>query len=347
MKKIFKHFINLFLLIFFFSTLSGCSPEKIPINPISKSELLMGTVVNITLYDTTNEDILNKVFDKVSELESILSINKNGTLVDKINESAGIAPVKVDSDTYTIIKKGLEYAEISNGLFDISIGPLVKLWNIGLPEARVPLQEEIKSKLQLIGYSDVLLNDEESTVYLKRKGMMLDLGGIAKGYIADTISNILTKEGVHSAIIDLGGNVFTHGKKINGDDWTVGIQNPFSDRGDIIGTVTLSNKSVVTSGIYERYFEESGVRYHHILDPKTGYPYNNEIAGVTIISDKSVDGDALSTSVFAMGVEEGINFINTQSDIDAIFITKDKNVYVTNGLRNIFQLTNTDFILQN
>ena len=346
-KKALKSLIFSLLLIFSLGILGGCSNNNKPSEPLSESELLMGTVVTVSLYDSDNQEILNKVFNKVKELESTLSINENGTLVDKINENAGIAPVKVDDDTYTLVKKGIEYSELSNGLFDISVGPIVKLWNIGLPEAKVPTQEEIDAKLPLINYKDIELNDSDKTIYLKKAGMMIDLGGIAKGYTADVISDMLTEEGVNSAIINLGGNVFTHGKKVNGDDWKIGIQNPYSERGGIIGTLVTSNKSVVTSGIYERYLEENGIKYHHILSPKTGYPYENEIAGITIVSDNSTDGDALSTSVFAMGVEEGMKFVNSLDGIDAIFITKDNKVYITNGIKDIFTLSNDDFTMQN
>ena len=346
-KNTLKNIVFSLLLIFSLTILIGCSNNNKVVDPLSKSELLMGTVVTVSLYDKQDQEILDKVFAKVKELESILSINEAGTLVDKINESAGISPVKVDDDTYTIIKKGIEYSELSNGLFDITVGPIVKLWSIGLPEAKVPTQAEIEEKLPLIGYNDIELNDEDKTVYLKRKGMIIDLGGIAKGYTADVISNILTEEGVKSAIIDLGGNIFAHGKKVNGDDWRIGIQDPYSDRGDKVGVITVSNKSVVTSGIYERYIEKDGIKYHHILSPLTGYPYENEIAGITIVSDKSVDGDALSTSVFAMGVEEGMNFVNSIDGIDAIFVTKDNKVYITNGLKGNFSLTNDSFTLEN
>jgi len=346
-KNILKNIVFSLLLIFSLTILVGCSNNNKVVEPLKESELLMGTVVTVSLYDKQDQEILDKVFAKVKELESILSINEAGTLVDKINEEAGINPEKVDDDTYTIIKKGIEYSELSNGLFDITVGPIVKLWSIGLPEAKVPTQTEIDEKLPLIGYSDVELNDKDKTIYLKRKGMVIDLGGIAKGYTADVISDILTEEGVKSAIIDLGGNIFAHGKKVNGDDWRIGIQDPYSDRGGKVGVITVSNKSVVTSGIYERYIEKDGVKYHHILSPLTGYPYENEIAGITIVSDKSVDGDALSTSVFAMGVEEGMNFVNSIGGIDAIFITKDNKVYITDGLKDIFSLTNEDFTLEN
>ncbi|VYU18988.1 FAD:protein FMN transferase [Clostridium tertium] len=346
-KRLAKITLSSLLLILSLGLITSCSKNKASQEPLSKSEILMGTTVTVTLYDSNDSKILDKVFNKVKELESTLSINENGTLVDEINENAGIKPVKVDDDTYTLIEKGLEYSNLSNGLFDISVGPIVKLWSIGLPEARVPSLEEIQAKLPLVNYKDVELNDSDKTVYLKNKGMMLDLGGIAKGYTADVISSILTDEGVESAIINLGGNIFTHGKKVNGSDWKIGIQDPFSERGGIIGTLTTSNKSVVTSGIYERYIEEDGVRYHHILNPSTGYPYDNEIAGITIVSDKSIDGDALSTSVFAMGVEEGMKFVNSQSGIDAIFVTKDNKIYLTNEVKNIFELTNSDFTIAN
>ena len=346
-KKIVKYITVSLLLILLSSLIGGCSKNNKSSDPITNSEILMGTVVTVTLYDSIDKSILTKVFDKVKDLESILSINENGTLVDKINENAGISPVKVDDDTFTIIKKGIEYSNLTNGLFDISIGPLVKLWSIGLPEAKVPTLEEINEKLPLINYNDIEINEDEKTVFLKRKGMMIDLGGIAKGYTADIISNILTEEGVKSAIINLGGNVYTHGTKVNGTNWNIGIQNPFSDRGDIVGTISISNKSIVTSGIYERYIDQDGVKYHHILNPKTGYPYDNEIAGITIISDNSVDGDALSTSVFAMGLDNGLEFINTLNGIDAIFVTKNNKVYITDGIKDIFKLSNSDFTLEN
>lgn len=346
-KKIVKYITLSLLLILLSSLIGGCSKNNKSSDPITNSEILMGTVVTVTLYDSIDKSILTKVFDKVKDLESILSINENGTLVDKINENAGISPVKVDDDTFTIIKKGIEYSNLTNGLFDISIGPLVKLWSIGLPEAKVPTLEEINEKLPLINYNDIEINEDEKTVFLKRKGMMIDLGGIAKGYTADVISNILTEEGVKSAIINLGGNVYTHGTKVNGTNWNIGIQNPFSDRGDIVGTISISNKSIVTSGIYERYIDQDGVKYHHILNPKTGYPYDNEIAGITIISDNSVDGDALSTSVFAMGLDNGLEFINTLNGIDAIFVTKNNKVYITDGIKDIFKLSNSDFTLEN
>ena len=343
-------FKNLFFLmsLIFITTLIGCNKNQASTSELlSRTELFMGTVIKITLYDSNDSTILDKAFDRISEIESLVSINESGTELDKVNDLAGISPVEVTSTTYEIVEKGLEYSKLSNGGFDITVGPLVKLWNIGLDDAKVPTQEEIDSVLPLIDYNLLELNEKDHTIFLKNKGMMIDLGSIAKGYAADEISRILTENNVNSAIIDLGGNIYAHGIKPSGQDWNIGIQNPFSTRGDIIGVLKVKNKTVVTSGIYERYIEKDGVKYHHLLNPDTGYPFENNIAGVSIVTDKSIDADALSTTVFAKGLEEGLKFVETLPSVDAIFITKDNKVYITNGIRDSFTLENEDFTLEN
>lgn len=346
-NKLLKYLILYTLLIFSLFNFMGCSKNNKDSSPLTRTESIMGTVVKITLYDSNDLKILDKAFDRVREIEKSVSINQEGTLLDEVNNSSGISPVKVDEDTFKIVQKGIDYSKLSNGLFDITIGPLVKLWSIGLPEARVPSQEEIENVLGYINYNDIELNENDRSIFLKNPNMIIDLGGIAKGYAADEISEVLTENGVNSAIIDLGGNVYTHGKKITGEDWNVGIQNPLSSRGDVLGTIKVNNKSIVTSGTYERFIEQDGIKYHHILNPKTGYPYENNISGISIISYKSIDGDALSTSVFAMGVEDGLAFIESQSNIEAIFVTTDKNIYLSSGVKDIFNLTNTEFKIAN
>lgn len=335
------------LLIFSLVFIVGCSKNNKVSSPLSRTETLMGTVVKVTIYDSTDTQILDKAFDRVREIEKSVSINEEGTILDKVNESSGTSPVIVDEDTFKIVEKGIKYSNLSNGLFDITIGPLVKLWSIGLPEARVPSKDEIDGVLGYINYNYIELNETDNSIFLKNPNMIIDLGGIAKGYTADEISEVLTENNVHSAIIDLGGNVYTHGRKVNGEDWKVGIQNPISNRGDILGTIKVNNKSVVTSGTYERFIEKDGIKYHHILNPKTGYPYDNNISGISIISEKSIDGDALSTSVFAMGVEGGLAFVESQPDIEAIFVTTDKSIYLSSGMKNEFNLTNTEFKIAN
>ncbi len=313
--------------------------------PLRRTEFMMGTAITLSLYDHQDDAILDQAFASISALEDALSINASGTLLQSINAEAGSNPVITNEALFDIVKKGLHYSTLTEGSFDMTVGPLVKLWNIGFPEARVPSATEIADVLPLIDYTNVVLDDTTQSIFLTQPGMMLDLGGIAKGYTADAVVTLLQEAGVTRAIIDLGGNIYTLGDKAEGTPWTVGVQDPFNPRGEIIGSLPTANQSIVTSGIYERYLEHDGIRYHHILDPSTGYPFTNDIAGVTIISDDSIDGDALSTAVFSKGIADGIAFVNTLSGIDAIFISVDKEVYVTDGLKAHFKLTNDAFTL--
>ena len=341
MKKI-VIFISLILMIF----IVGCSTKDVD-EPISRTEIIMGTTVGVTLYENGSEEVLDKVFKRVQEIENLVSINKEETEIDKLNENAGISPVKLSDSSFEIIEKALYYSKLSSGGYDLTVGPLVKLWSIGLPEAKVPSQEEIEEIIKNIDYTKVELNKNTKEVFLSEKGMLLDLGSIAKGYAADEIVKILKEENINSAIIDLGGNIYALGLKEGNKNWKIGIQNPFDNRGKIVGSLEVSNKTVVTSGVYERYIEQDGQTYHHILNPETGYPYETDIAGVSIIADKSIDGDALSTLVFTKGLEKGLELVENIDGVDAIFITNNKEVYVTKDLKDNFKITNEEFILKN
>lgn len=321
-------------------------------NPYEKTEFLMGTVVTVKIYDKEKEAVLEPVFDRiktladqitVSEEESGLTIKSE---VKKVNAKAGIEPVKVSDDIYELIDAGIDYSVKANGSYDITIGPLTALWHIGYDDARKPAQSEIDAVLPLIDYKQVELNEKEQTVFLKNKEMELDLGSIAKGFIADEVAEVLKEHDVTTAIIDLGGNIIVVGNNPSGRKWTVGIQDPVSSRGQTIGKISESTKSIVTSGIYERYIEVDGVNYHHLLNPDDGYPFNNDIAGVSIISDKSMDGDGLSTSVFSKGIKGGLEFIEQFEGAEAVFVSHDKKVYITSGLKGNFELTNDEFTLE-
>ena len=350
----FKKYFSLLICCFMLISFTGCGvnskdSQSTPVtsNPLSRTELLMGTTVSISLFDHQDQTILDEAFEKVKMLENELSLNKESTLLTELNASAGTKPYPVNDTLFDIVQKGYYYSELTDGSFDISIGPLVKLWSIGLPEARVPSPEEIQQVLPLINYQNIQLDEQAKTIYLKKPGMQLDLGGIAKGYIADTLASFLRSKGVEHALIDLGGNIYALGTKVDGSLWKVGIQDPFESRNNTVGYIPIANQSVVTSGVYERYLEADGKKYHHILDPSTGYPFDNEIAGVTIISDMSIDGDALSTAVFSKGLEEGLKFVKSLPNVEAIFITKDSKVYLTDGIKDDFVLTNGSFTLGN
>ncbi|SHH52220.1 thiamine biosynthesis lipoprotein [Clostridium collagenovorans DSM 3089] len=344
-NKFFIKFTSCVLLLVLLFNLVGCTKKTK--KPIERTDFMLGTICSIKIYNKSDESILDKGFDKIKDIENKMSLNIKESDIYKLYELSGKEPLKVSDDTFKVLKMGKEFGDISNGHFDITIGPLSKLWNIGTPEAKVPSEDELKETLPLIDYSKLTLDEKNKTAKLENEGMMVDLGGIAKGYAADEVAKVLKENGVKNAIINLGGNVFTLGKNTNNTEWNIGIQNPFEGRGDAVGSVKVENKSIVTSGIYERYVEENGKKYHHILNPKTGYPYDNEIAGVTIITDESILGDALSTTVFSLGLHEGLDFINKRKDAEAIFITKDNKIYLSNGIKENFKLLDNSFTIEN
>lgn len=343
-----KYILSLLMLFLILFTSIACSSNNTPVEntPISEKRFFLGTLVDITLYDKASDELFDEIFNHLKNIEAKMTINRDTSEVVDINLNAGKSFVKVSEDTFYVIERGKYFSKISNGRFDISIGPLVKLWNIGSEDAQVPSEEDITLKKNLVDYNKVLLNRDDKSVMLKEKGMILDLGAIAKGYIADVISDILKEHNVKHAIINLGGNVFAYGNKPDGTPWRIGIQNPFSPRGDFLGVVNVSNKTVVTSGIYERYLEANGKRYHHILDPDTGYPVENNLGSVSIIANKSIDADSLSTSAFSSGVEKGMKLIEDLDNVEAIFITKDKEIYMTSGLEGTFELMDSSFTIK-
>ncbi|GAA0080385.1 MULTISPECIES: FAD:protein FMN transferase [Clostridium] len=323
----------------------GCDSKSE--EPVSRETYLMGTIINIKAYGKNADKAVQASVDKISDIENKMSLNISTSEINKINKNAGIAPVKVSKNTFDVVKASLIYSEKTKGSFDITVEPLVSLWGIGTDKARIPSKDEISNALSLINYKDVVINEKESTIMLKRKGQAIDLGAIAKGYTADELKKVLLNYNVSSAFLNLGGNVYVLGNKPDKTPWKIGVQNPLEPRGDYLGIVSVSDKSVVTSGNYERFFERNGKRYHHIFDTKTGYPAEKGLISVSIISDKSIDGDALSTSVYTLGLDEGKKLIESLKDVEAVFVTNDKKVYTTSGLKDTFKLTNTDFKLQN
>lgn len=319
---------------------SGKEVTKEKKEPYSEQQFLMGTYVKVQIFDEDKEDVLEKAFNRIKELDKKITVNEPGSEVDEINKQAGIQPVKVSDDVYDLIKDAVYYSEDSQGGFDLTVGPITELWHIGFDDARKPEQSEIDALLPLVDYHKVVLNDEEKTVFLPEKGMQLDLGAIAKGYITDEAIAVLKDNKVQAGIVDLGGNVYVLGNnpKSESGEWRVGIQDPNEARNTVVGSVKEKNKSLVTSGIYERNLEVDGKLYHHLFDSKTGYPFENDIAGVTIVSDTSIAGDGLSTAVFSMGVKKGMAYVEGLEGVDAIFVTKEDDIYVSSGLQEDFTI---------
>lgn len=308
----------------------------------------LNSILTLDIYDEglDKAKINQEVEDRVRELENKMSTKIATSEVSKINESAGIDKVTVSDDTFTVIKEALKYGKISQGKFDITVGNLVDLWGIGTENERVPSKEEIQKSLATVDYNKVEIDEDKKSVFLKDKGMKIDLGAIAKGYVADEIVKILEKDGVKSAIINLGGNVYVYGNKA-GKNFKIGIRNPLApDPNDYLGIYQSQNESVVTSGVYERFFEKDGKRYHHILSTTDGYPIDNNLISTSIITKNSMDADALSTTTFALGLEEGLKLIENTPNTEAMFITSDKKIYMTSGLKDKFELKNSEFTIE-
>lgn len=339
--------LSILILLVITLVITGCqsSEPETTDEVFSKTNFVLGTVVTISLYDHGSEETLDKAFARLLEIENLMSANLDASEIGQINLMAGKEAVRVSDETYKVIEQGLYYGELSRGTFDISMEPVVDLWKIGTSDARVPSDEELKAALTKVSYKNIQLDEIKRTVFLPEEGMGLDLGGIAKGYAADEIVSLLKSEGVNSAMLNLGGNVFAMGNKVDGSTWNIGIQNPFDQRNQYFGIASIANQTVVTSGPYERYFEENGKRYHHIFNTNTGMPVENNIASVTVIADTSMDGDALSTTLFALGIEEGVKLVETLDGVECIYVDYEKKVTVSTGLRDSFTIENEEYRL--
>ncbi|MBN2656583.1 MAG: FAD:protein FMN transferase [Spirochaetales bacterium] len=330
--------LNLLIIII----LASCSSEEF--NPRSDNRLLLGTVCVLSLDRSEPVELFEKAFEIIAGEERLMSLQIEDSDLSEVNRAAGESYAKVSPDTMEVLQAAKAYASMSGGAFDPTIAPLVGLWGIVTGNAVSPPDPaEIEAVRKLTDYRKVLINEEDHSVFLTDKGMKVDLGGIAKGYVGDKVKEFLLSEGVERAIINLGGNIVVLGSKPGGVPWKIGIQNPFDNRGRHIGLVSVVDSTVVTSGIYERFFEYEGKRYHHILDPWTGYPVENELASVSVIAEKSMDADALSTSLFVLGIDEGMKLIEEIEGAEAIFVTKEKEVVLSSGAGNYFELKDSDF----
>ncbi len=306
--------------------LLGCSRNE---QPISKSGMYFDTIITITVYHSEDEPLLDKCFSMAEYYENLFSKTIETSDIYQINHSQG-TPTEVHEETFYLLEKALDYAAMTEGAIDPTILPLSDLWNFGENET-VPKEEDIAFSLSQVGYENVILDSFSNTVTLKKENMGIDLGFIAKGYIADKMKEYLISEGVESALINLGGNVLTIGNKPDGSAYTLGVREPFGEANSSITTVKVTDKSLVSSGVYERYFYEDDVLYHHILDTSTGYPVNNGLFAVTILSDFSMEGDAYSTICMCLGLEDGMELIESTEGIEALFITEDMELVYSSG----------------
>lgn len=329
-------------LTFIIITHTACGDE----GPPSKTDFCLDTSCTVTIYDDMKasdaEQLLDDSFALMREYENILSRTISDSEVSKINEAGG-QWVEVSEDTIDIIMTANTVAHESDGVFDITIGKVTKQWDFKAEEPQVPDASVIAEALPHINYKEIAT--ESDKVKLSDPDAEIDLGGVAKGAIADKVCAFLEEKGVTRAVVNLGGNVVVIGEKAEDTPWTVGIERPFTDRKELVGVVQITDKAVVTSGIYERNFEKDGKIYHHILDPKTGYPAETDLEAVTIIADKGYSGfcDALSTACLILGKDKAPQFIKQMQEkypdrgIEAAFIDNTGNIVQTDGMNIMFE----------
>lgn len=310
--------------------LSGCSgiPRK---QAQVYTDTLFDTVIRIDIYDSASEEVLKGCKEICRKYDSMFSNKIEDSEISRINNAGG-NPVEVSAETITLLKKALYYGDLSNGVFDITIAPVSSLWDFHSDTPVLPAAETIAEAASHVDYKNILLKD--TTVQLLDPHAAIDVGAIAKGYIADRLKDYLTDRGIRHALINLGGNVLAIGNKLDGSDYNIGIQKPFDHTGEPITSVRLSGKSIVTSGTYQRYFESDGKIYHHILDPNTGYPCENNLHSVTIITDSSLTADALSTTCFLLGYDKGLRLVDQLDNVDAIFITDDNKIHYSKNFQH-------------
>ena len=304
--------------------------------PLTKTGFYFNTVISITIYDG-DESLLDDCFEIAKRYEDLFSATIPSSEISSINEAKG-TPVCVSDETVDLLKKGLSYCEMSDGGFDITIGALSSLWNFSENDGTLPDPSEIEAACSTVNYHNISLRGNE--VCLENPDARIDLGGIAKGYIADRMKSYLNENGITEGMVNLGGNVLCLGEKADKTNYRIGIQMPFGEHGELAGILDVSDGTVVSSVVYERYIEVDGKRYHHILNPATGYPYENGLLSVTILCENSADGDGLSTACFSLGLDEGMALIERLPDTEAVFLTDDYRFHCSSGIGDVISFEN-------
>jgi len=312
--------------------LSSCSSWKEKI--YKETRIAMYTVTSITVSSDSKEKAntaIDRAFIELDRLANLMNFYSKDSELSAINDSAGIRPVRVSKETAEVIERAVYTSVNTGGAFDVTIGPVVRLWDF--KSGIIPSEATLREALSKVGYENIVLDRVNNTVFLKKKGMAIDLGGILKGYSADRAVDILKQNGISSGVVAVGGEVKAFGTKLDGDAWNVGIKNPRQkgEGDEIIATIKLSDKAISTSGDYEKFMIKDGKLYHHLLDPKTGYPVY-ECQSVSIIADNAVDTDAFATGIFILGPVKGMEAVK-KLGLEAVIVDKNGNIFTTETLK--------------
>lgn len=332
-KNTYKNLIKLSFSAMLILCLTACSFSGLPgaknsEKRLSKTDFVLDTAATVTLYGGGGEELIDRCFELCREYELVFSRTDERSELYALNRDGSAA---VSDELLEVISLARDYAELSGGAFDFTLGGASELYGFSSDSPRAPSEEELGEAMKHAGWEKVRI--EGNVVTLTDPGAVIDLGAIAKGYIADRVAELLIESGRESAIINLGGNVLCLGSRPDGSDFAVGLQYPFEDVSKTIANVSVSDMSVVTSGIYQRCFEQDGVFYHHILEPDTGRPCDNGLLAVSVVSPRSVDCDALSTACFVLGPDRGLELVDSLDGVYAVFVTEDYGLHYSNGFQ--------------
>lgn len=333
--KFILHICLAFVFLFF-----SCSGKIEP-----RTQTAMDTLCTVNAFEEGTKKLYDEIFERLAQIEKEFSATLPDSEISQINSMAGISAVQTNEEVLNVMDFALKTAWISDGAFTPAAGPLVDLWGINTDHQRIPSQAEINKALELVDFGCVGLSRD--SVFLRKAGMKVNLGGIVKGFAADEVCKILKKHNVKKAVVDLGGNIYVYGKKSDGSKWTVGIKNPDSPSSAPLLRLCINENSVVTSGSYERFFEADGKKYHHIFNPATGFPADSGIVSATVISPSSIAADALSTATFVLGVEKSFKLLDKfkkefGTDISFVFICKYGSVFASENLKGSLEFVQDD-----
>lgn len=335
-NKIVSTTLCCFLLL---TVLSACTYEKEKV--YKKSTIMMDTVITISVVSHSKDNAeraINTALLEIKRLEALFDFYSPDSEVSRINRNAGISRVKVSPDMLTVLDKASFVSEKTDGAFDVTTGSLLELYDFS--QNIKPQKSALEKRLPLVNYRAVHINRKDSTVFLEKKGMLIDLGGIVKGYTADKTVETLKRAGIDSGVVAIAGDIKAFGLKPNGNPWKIGIKDPRAEgQDDIIATLDLKDLAISTSGDYERYFILDGKRFHHLLSPRTGYPVHT-CQSASIITEEGVHADAFATGVFILGPEEGMKVIE-QLGFDGLIIDKEGHVHVTSNIREKIEFERT------
>ena len=334
-------FLNKICLLILLSIcwLGGCAPEQR--TQASIQTYAMDTIMDLKAEGENAPAALQEAEKEIFRLDNLFSVSKKDSEINRINQHAGSSPVLVSSETAQLLIKAKEINQQTENAFSVTIYPMVDAWGFMKEVKQVPSQEVIEDRLPLVNDDELVVDGLTNQVQLMQPGMAVDLGGIAKGYLSDRVTEIMTQHGVKSAILSLGGNISAIGVRADGKPWQVALQDPL-DNQKFVGIIHVRDASVITSGGYQRNFEQDGRIYHHIIDPVTGYPAQSGLLSVTIISHDGARADGLSTALFVMGIARAEDFWQKNDDFEAIFITEDKRVLATEGISEGFTFEGID-----